>query len=87
MNKERKVPEITRVMIYRNGETRCKCGNNMLGASQGGPLNLAAPNAWPAFKVLEGNSRYDSFKARMLERLDEERSQMGLGPVKFEETS
>jgi TolB-like protein len=51
------------------------------GAHLGGPLDLSAPTSWPAFRVLEGNPRYDSFKRQMLERLNTEREKMGIQPL------
>jgi TolB-like protein len=56
------------------------------GFNQGGLLNLMAPTSWPMFKILEGNPRYDNLKIRMLDKLNTERTKMGLSPRVLEST-
>jgi len=48
---------------------------------QGGVIDVAAPTAWPAFRPLNGDPRYEEAKAKMLEHLNAERSDLGLEPL------
>jgi TolB-like protein len=48
---------------------------------QGGVIDVAAPTAWPVFRPLNGDPRYETAKAKMLEHLNAERSELGLGPL------
>jgi TolB-like protein len=41
---------------------------------------------WPVFESLEGNDRYEAIQARMVERLNAERAELGLAPAGGEET-
>ena len=48
---------------------------------QGMVLDLTAPAAWPVFKPLHGDPRFESTKSQMLERLNNERADLGLEPL------
>jgi TolB-like protein/Tfp pilus assembly protein PilF len=48
---------------------------------QGLVLDITIPSAWPVFRPLAGDPRFESVKARLLEHLNSERRQMGLEPL------
>jgi tetratricopeptide (TPR) repeat protein len=48
---------------------------------QGGVIDVATPTAWPVFRPLNGDPRYEAAKARMLKHLNTERSELGLEPL------
>ncbi|HET6563928.1 MAG TPA: hypothetical protein VFG52_00835 [Xanthomonadales bacterium] len=48
---------------------------------QGLVMDLSAPKAWPAFKPLRGDPRFEAARSSMLEHLNAERADMGLEPL------
>jgi TolB-like protein/lipopolysaccharide biosynthesis regulator YciM len=48
---------------------------------QGWVMDVTAPTAWPAFRPLNGDPRYETAKSKMLEHMNAERAALGLEPL------
>jgi len=48
---------------------------------QGVVFDLTAPTAWPSFKPLRGDPRFEVVRSKMLEHLNSERAELGLEPL------
>jgi len=58
-------------------------GLNLLGQAVDRGLVIATSleNLWPAMKLLAGNPEFKAIQARMFERSNAERAELGLGPL------